>query len=81
MSQAESRNTTNPSRRALLASAPAAAATALAAGSLVTGLDSAAAGPSAPDPIFRLIDEHQAAAEAYARAVEVKALFAAAVPN
>jgi hypothetical protein len=46
-------DTTIPSRRALLAGAPAAAA-ALAAGT-VNGLAMAAASPSAADPIFAVI--------------------------
>jgi hypothetical protein len=58
MSQADSPNTTSPSRRALLAGAPAVAVAALAAGTVVNGLAITAARPSATDPIFAVIEAH-----------------------
>jgi hypothetical protein len=65
-SQATRTDTTNPTRRALLAGAPAA----LAAGT-VNGLAIAAASPSAADPIFAVIADHRASVEAYCRASEI----------
>jgi hypothetical protein len=61
MSQADSPNTTSPSRRALLAGAPAVAVAALAAGTVVNGLAITAARPSATDPIFAVIEAHHRA--------------------
>src|SRR5579862_8664038 len=56
MSKANSPNTKTPSRRALLAGAPAVAAVALAAGDCVDGF---AAGLAALDPIYELIKRHR----------------------
>jgi hypothetical protein len=64
MSQAEKPNTTNPSRRALLAGAPAVAAAALAAETAATGLATAMA---APDPVFEVIRAHKAATHAWSK--------------
>jgi hypothetical protein len=58
MSQATRPDTTIPTRRALLAGAPA-AAVALAAGAVANGLAIAAASPSAADPIFAMIEQHR----------------------
>jgi hypothetical protein len=60
---------TIPTRRALLAGAPAAAAAALAAGTAVNGLAVAVAASSAPDPIFAVIAKHRATIEAEHQAV------------
>jgi hypothetical protein len=59
MSQADSPNTTSPSRRALLAGAPAAAVAALAAGTVANGPAIAAAARSAVDPIFAVIEAYE----------------------
>ena len=64
MSQADSPNTTSPSRRALLAGAPAAAVTTLAAGNVVNVLAIAEAKASTLDPIHALIAEHIEAVKA-----------------
>jgi hypothetical protein len=73
MSQATNGNTTNPSRRAVLAGAPAATAAALAAGTVVNGLAMAVAASSAPDPIFAAIAAYRAAAQAYCAACNADA--------
>lgn len=73
MSQADERPTTIPTRRALLAGTPAAAAAALAAGTAVSGLAIARATPSEPDPIFAAIAEHRAAVKAYIAASQISA--------
>jgi hypothetical protein len=62
MSQAENRNTTNPTRRAVLAGAPAVAA--LAAGAATGGIANALASPSNADPVFAAIAEYKAAVQA-----------------
>ncbi len=63
MSQAENPNTTSPSRRALLAGAPAVAAATLAGGTVINALAIAEAKAAAVDPIFAVIAEHRAAQE------------------
>jgi hypothetical protein len=68
MSQANQGTTTIPTRRALLAGAPAVAAAALAAGTAANGLAVAVASPSGDDPIFAAIAAHRAAMHAYAAA-------------
>jgi hypothetical protein len=64
MSQADSPNTTSPSRRALLAGAPAVAVAGLAAGTVVNVLAIAEAKASTLDPIHALIAEHIEAVKA-----------------
>jgi hypothetical protein len=68
MSQAEKPNTTNPSRRALLAGAPAVAAAALAGGIVTNALAIAEAKAAEVDPIFALIELHQKAIDLEAKA-------------
>jgi hypothetical protein len=71
MSQAERPNTPIPSRRALLAGAPAVAAAALAAGGIANTL--AIAGAAMPqDPIFAVIHEHRAHMKARADAMDAE---------
>jgi hypothetical protein len=70
MSQATQRTTTFPSRRALLAGAPAVAAAALAAGTAANGLAMAVASPSGDDPILALIAKHRAAILAWSREID-----------
>lgn len=70
MSQATKSTTLIPSRRALLAGAPAAAAAALAAGGAVNIVATATARPSSVDPIFAVIAEHRAAHEQHEAACE-----------
>jgi hypothetical protein len=63
-------NTTIPSRRALLAGAPAVAAAALAAGGAVNILAMGTARPSSVDPIFALIEQHREAILAFGPAID-----------
>jgi hypothetical protein len=72
-------DTTKTSRRALLASVPAAAA--LAAGTTVNGLAAALATPSSIDPIFAVIAEHRTAIEEFCRAVRVSGAMVAYGPD
>jgi hypothetical protein len=73
MSQTEKPTTTIPTRRALLAGAPVAAAAALTAGTAVNSLAVAVAASSAPDPIFVAIAAYRAAVKAYSAACEADA--------
>jgi hypothetical protein len=61
MSQAENRNTTIPTRRALLAGAPAVAAAALAGATAINAVAIAEAKAAEVDPIFAIIERHGAA--------------------
>jgi hypothetical protein len=61
MSQATERPTTTPSRRALLAGAPAAAAAALAGGTVANAIAIGMAGASNGDPVFAVIERHREA--------------------
>jgi hypothetical protein len=82
MRQATRPDTTIPTRRALLAGAPAVAAAALAAGGIanslavsaaekpLSGLAPSLAAASEVDPIFAVIAEHRQAVKAEARALE-----------
>jgi hypothetical protein len=62
MSQADKPNTTNPSRRALLTGAPAAATVALVARTAVNAV--ATADAAEVDPVFAVIDDYRAAVQA-----------------
>jgi hypothetical protein len=64
MSKIREMTITSPSRRALLAGAPAAAA-ALATGAAADALAVATGKPTEVEPIFSIIAEHQAALESY----------------
>jgi hypothetical protein len=68
MSQATERPTTTPSRRALLAGAPAAAAAALAGGTVANAVAIGMAKAAEVDPIFAILGEHRAATKAYVEA-------------
>jgi hypothetical protein len=81
MSRADSPNTTTPSRRALLAGAPAVAVAALAAGAVVNGLAVAAASSSTVDPIHALIAEHIEAVKADCQALEIWGAIPANLPE
>lgn len=64
MSQATRPDTTIPTRRALLAGAPAVAAAALAGGTVANALAIAEAKAAEADPIFAVIAEHRSALKA-----------------
>jgi hypothetical protein len=71
MSQQATRpDTTIPTRRALLAGAPAVAAAALAGGTVANALAIAEAKAADADPIFAVIAEHQAAQKAVTAAFD-----------
>jgi hypothetical protein len=70
MSQAENRNTTIPSRRTVLAGAPAVAAAALAGGTAVNALAIAEA-KAEVDPIFAAIQSERKAFAVYRATAEV----------
>jgi hypothetical protein len=72
MSQATKSTTPIPSRRALLAGAPAVAAAALAAGGAVNIVAVAMARPSGVDPIFAVIAEHRAIMRAWRDAFDME---------
>jgi hypothetical protein len=73
MTKAENPNTPIPSRRALLAGAPAAAAAALAAGGAVNILATATARPSsADDPVFDAIKRERDAYAVYCATSEAQ---------
>jgi hypothetical protein len=74
MSQADSPNTTSPSRRALLSGAPVAAAAALAGGTVANAVAISMAKAGGVDPIFAVIAEHREAQEACAVAYEANDL-------
>jgi hypothetical protein len=59
-----------PSRRTLLADAPAIAAAALAAGTATSGLATALAGDPATDPVFAAIQTHETAMAAHIAAFD-----------
>jgi hypothetical protein len=59
-----------PSRRTLLADAPAIAAAALAAGTATSGLATALAGDPATDPVFAAIQRHETAMAAHIAAFD-----------
>jgi hypothetical protein len=65
MSQATKLNTPIPTRRALLAGAPAAAAAALAGGAVANAVAISTAKATGADPIFAAIAEHRSAIDAY----------------
>jgi hypothetical protein len=65
MTKATDNSTPIPTRRALLAGAPAIAAAALAGGTVANAVAIGMAKAADVDPIFALIAEHQAALEAY----------------
>jgi hypothetical protein len=81
MSQATELNTPIPTRRALLAGAPVAAAAALAAGTSVNGLAAGLTTSSSTDPIFAVIAMHRTAIEECYRAVMVSGTMVGGGPN
>jgi hypothetical protein len=74
-------DTTSPSRRALLAGAPAVAVAGLAAGTVVNVLAIAEAKASTLDPILAAIAAHKAASRAFSKAVRLQSRLECELPK